>query len=436
MARERHILIDEEGFEVFGGNESFWLSMADEQVLSGPAETGKTRTALEKINLLCEAYSNLRVLMCRKTYRSLIETACVTFEKKVLDESSGVIKFGGERPIHYQYPNGSRIVLGGLDKPGKILSAEFDVIYVPQLEELSLGEWEILSTRATGRAGNLPFGAFMLGDCNPGAPFHWILERRREGKLSFFESRHEDNPVLFDQETRKFTEQGERSLARLDNLTGVRLQRLRFGKWVQAEGAIYEDFERSLHLINRFDVPHEWQRFRVIDFGFVNPFVCQWWALDNDSRAFMYREIYMTNRTVVEHSEQIKRFSSGEKIVATICDHDAEDRETLARAGIPNMPAYKSVSRGIEAVQLRLKKKNDKPRIFFFNDALVELDHSLVDAHKPTCTVEEIESYIWENHKTKEIPRKEGDHGCDAMRYFVAYIDGLAPRKQRRIIRR
>lgn len=442
----RVIVDDDRGFNVYGGNRDFWHSMSHESVLAGPAETGKTRTALEKVNLLCLNYPGLRALMCRKTYRSLVETACVTFEKKVLgawsdgefrQDATPVIKFGGESPRHYQYPNGSRIVLAGLDKPGKILSGEFDVVFAPQLEELSMDEYEIITTRATGRAGNLPFGAFIMGDANPGPPFHWILERRREGKLEFFESRHEDNPTLFDPVTGEMTEQGRRTMAALDKLTGVRKSRLREGKWVQAEGAIYESFDRSLHVINPFPIPAEWPRFRVIDFGYVNPFVCQWWALDGDRRAYMYREIYHTKRIVSQHAEQIKALSKGERIVATICDHDAEDRATLAACGIPSAPAYKAVSRGIEAVQRRLQKQDDgKPRLFFFNNALVEIDPLLVEARKPTCTEEEIESYIWENHKTKEAPRKENDHGCDGKRYFVAHIDNLAVRKVRKIIRR
>src|SRR5690606_16389199 len=127
----------------------------------------------------------------------------------------------------------------------------------------------------------------------------------------------------------EITEQGRRTLAVLDALTGVRYQRLRKGKWVSAEGQIYETFGPAIHLVNRFDIPQDWRRIRVIDFGMRHPFVCQWWAIDPDGRMYMYREIFMTNRTVRRHSEQIKSLSEGERIEATICDHDAEDRETL-----------------------------------------------------------------------------------------------------------
>ncbi|MCP4712818.1 MAG: terminase, partial [Planctomycetes bacterium] len=258
--------------------------------------------------------------------------------------------------------------------------SERDVILYFQAEGGSLDEWETLGTRATGRAGNMPY-AQKIADVNPGGRLHWILERVREGKMTMLHSRHEDNPTLFDPVTGEITEQGRRTMAVLDALSGVRYQRLRLGKWVSAEGQIYSDWEqpkRGTHLIDRFDIPAHWRRFRVIDFGLVHPFVCQWWALDEDKRMYRYREIFMTGRTVATHSKQIKELSAGETIEQTICDHDAEDRLTLTENGIPNIAAKKDVLHGIGKVQDRLKlQADDRARLFLLRDSLVEVDQSL-----------------------------------------------------------
>jgi hypothetical protein len=77
---------------------------------------------------------------------------------------------------------------------------------------------------------------------------------------------------------------------------------------VQAEGVVYDGWDR-VHLIDRFDIPPDWRRIRSIDFGYTNPFVCQWWAIDGDGRMYLYREIYHTKRTVKVHAEQINRSS-------------------------------------------------------------------------------------------------------------------------------
>jgi hypothetical protein len=124
---------------------------------------------------------------------------------------------------------------------------------------------------------------------------------------------------------------------------------------VSAEGQVYDGFDPDIHVIDRFDIPKQWTRYRAIDFGYTNPFVCQWWAQDHDGRLYLYREIYMTRRTVKVHSEQIHRLSAGETYAFTVSDHDAEDRATLAENGIYTTAAVKDISPGIQAVEERLK---------------------------------------------------------------------------------
>ena len=36
----------------------------------------------------------------------------------------------------YHYPNGSEVVVGGLDKPSKVMSTEYDLVYVQEAIEL------------------------------------------------------------------------------------------------------------------------------------------------------------------------------------------------------------------------------------------------------------------------------------------------------------
>lgn len=420
------------GYKAYGAAATFWRYHGPEVLLSGPYETGKTMACLHKLNALLAKYAGARGLMVRKTLNSLFNSAVVTFERKVLayppdDPRCPIEKYGGERPAHYDYPNGSRLVLGGMDKADKFLSSEWDFIYVNQAEELKLDDWEKLTGRATGRSGNAPY-AQVMGDCNPGPPHHWIKHRER---LKVLSSKHEDNPALFDPATGAITEQGIRTMAALDALTGVRYKRGRLGLWAGAEGQVYEDWRDDVHLIDRFDIPESWPRYRCIDFGYKNPFVCQWWAVDHDDRLYLYREMYMTQRTVRVHAAHIKALSEGERYVTTISDHDASDRATLAENGIPTAPARKDVRRGIQKVQERLKVQGDgKPRLFLMRDSLVERDPELAGTFKPTCTQEEFPGYIYpesrEGKPENEEPVKVDDHGMDALRYMVMHLDAGA----------
>lgn len=411
------------GFEPRGAVRDLWKGRDFEAMVSGPAETGKTYGCLQYADALLWKYPGAQGVMVRKTYSALVTSALRTYHR-IIGKKSPIRPYGGERAQWFDYPNGSRLWLCGLDNPEKTLSTERDFFYVNQAEELSVTDWELLTTRATGRGAVMPYTR-VFGDCNPGGPGHWIKQRAAAGRLRLLESRHEDNPTLFDA-AGGITEQGRKSLAVLDGLTGVRRERLRFGRWVQAEGVVFSGWDAAVHLIDHFEPPADWPRVWAVDFGYTNPFVWQAWAMDPDGRLYRYREIYRTQRLVEDHAAQILQVTEGEPIPAFIvCDHDAEDRATLERhLGMATAPAHKAVSSGIEAVASRLKKAGDgKARLFLMRDALVERDSLLEERRLPCCTEEEIEGYVLDPKTGK--PVKINDHGCDGMRYVVAAVDRI-----------
>jgi PBSX family phage terminase large subunit len=415
-------------FRFRGAAEQAQRITAHEWMLAGPAETGKTVAGLWRLDDELSKTRKAQASLVRKVAADIGPTVLATYRKVVERSGSGAIPFGGSKPEWYDYPNGARLYIGGMDRPGKTLSGERDFIYVNQAEELHVEDWETLTTRATGR-GAVTKTPMIFGDCNPAAPGHWIINRPT---LNVLYSRHEDNPTLYT--GGELTEQGRRTMAVLDALTGIRHKRLRLGLWVSAEGVVYEEYDRSVHLIEPFPISKEWRRFRVVDFGYTNPFVCQWWAVDHDGNMYLYREWYMTQMLVEEHAAKIKELSEPAFFEATVCDHDAEDRATLEKHGIPTVPAAKSVSVGIQAVQSRLKSG----RIFIMRGALVQADQRLLDAKKPVCTEQEIEGYMWhkgaDGKPNKEEPVKVDDHGVDGLRYGVMYAEsfGVPLRRSRR----
>jgi hypothetical protein len=72
-------------------------------------------------------------------------------------------------------------------------------------------------------------------------------------------------------------------------------------------------------------------------------------------------------------------------------------------------------------------------------EAVVRRDPTLKEAGKPQCTIEEMTGYVWlpdvNGRPSKEEPKKENDHGCDAKRYMVAERD-LGGRPGMRALRR
>lgn len=386
-----------------------------EVLVSGPAGTGKSRACMELVHRYARAVPGMRGLFVRKTRVSMTQSVLDPFDRYVLDEADGV-RFHHQAG-EYRYPNGSRIVVRGMDEPTRIMSTEYDIAYVQEATELTENDWESITTRL--RHGKMPGGHQLLADCNPSAPTHWLKARCDAGKTLLIESRHEDNPTV----TPEY-------LARLDALSGVRYLRLRLGIWAAAEGVIYEDWDRSRHVIDRFPIPAEWPRYWAIDFGYVNPFVWQAWAQDPDGALYLYREIYRTHRIVEDHARAILAATAGEpRPRAIICDHDAEDRATLERhLGMRTTPATKTVSPGIQAVEARLRVgDNGKARLYLLRETVTaaERDPLLVEAHKPWRTEDEFPGYVWDTstQKPKEQPMKIDDHGVDATRYAVAHFD-------------
>jgi hypothetical protein len=432
---------------------------APEVLLSGPAGTGKSRAALEKLHLLMLLNPGARGLIVRKTLASLGSTALVTWRQHVVQEalSNGTVQWYGGSPQEspqYRYANGSVIVVGGLDKATRIMSSEYDVCYVQEAIELAEADWEAITTRL--RNGRISFQQ-LLADTNPDTPTHWLKARADRGTTLMLDSRHEDNPLLVDDQG-QLTEVGRAYLGKLDNLTGPRYYRLRRGLWVAAEGIIYEAYDPATHLVDRRELPADWTRWWSVDFGFTNPFVAQCWAQDDDGRLWLEWEIYHTRRLVEDHAaailDQVTRADpayrhpdgqprhayhgrtwTGPKPRAIVCDHDAEDRATLERhLGLSTVAAHKSVSDGIQAVQARLRPDGTgQPRLMLMRDARRHSpDPELVDAKRPTCTAEEWAGYVWDTgagKAPKEQPLKVDDHGMDATRYLVAEVDlGARPR--------
>ena len=241
---------------------------APEWIIAGPSETGKTFACLYRLDTLLRTTPNAQAALMRKVRATIGPTVLRTYLRVLAMSGSGAVAFGGKNPEWYDYPNGARLWIGGMDDPGKVLSGERDFIYVNQAEELTQDDWETLSTRATGR-GAVTATPMLFGDCNPGPADHWILRRKQAGALLLLESHHADNPSLYD-DAGQLTDQGQRSMAALDRLTGVRKMRLKNGVWAGAEGEYYTQLDGDRHIV---PMPQYagWDVWAALDYGFSHP---------------------------------------------------------------------------------------------------------------------------------------------------------------------
>lgn len=428
---------DDRRYELCGGNLlAFKDHTSQEILLAGPAGTGKTFTNLSRLLQFGDMYPNSRMLILRKTRHSLTETALVTWERDVLGEGHPIIA----KPINrghrhsYVFPNNSVLVTGGMDNPDKVLSSEWDIIYCNEATELDEKDWETLGSRLRANAG--PYDQ-IIGDCNPTSPKHWLYKRCMANRCKLYPTHHYENPRYYDYRARKWTEMGKRYIhGRLKQLTGSRRDRFLFGRWVAAEGAVY-DYDPAVHdLPPGWEPPRDWRRVWGIDWGDRSPTVLGFWAVDGEGRMYGYREVFKCRLRADELGAWVKKelLDTGLDVrpYAAVCDHDPDKKDAFERAsGVTLTMADKADrDRGIQAVQARFDRDAyddgtlGKPRVFFKDNARChEPDGSLVDEGRPTSTVEELVNYVWDAKFVKDEPIGENDHGMDAMRYVVMYVD-------------
>jgi len=378
------------------------------------------------------------MIIVRKTRESITQSAIVTYERKVLPEGwladSKVgrkhhqIYFSTEDQ-EYVYPNKSIIAIGGMDKPSKVMSSEWDMIYVMEATELFEEDWEVLSIRK--RYGVMPYQQ-LGGDCNPSYPTHWLKRRCDRGDTLMLHARFSDNPSITLEQ-----------IADLQGLTGVRKLRLHGGQWAAAEGMVYDVWDPNVHILSRekmkelgifySDGTVNRQVIRQvvggIDWGWSNPGVLQIHGIDGDGRNYLLAEIYRTQRTDNWWIEQARVLDQEFHVEQWVADpSEPASIRKFNEAGLYTIPAENAISTGIKGMVSRLQTKGDgRPRFYVYEYALRDRDELRDAAHQPVCFEGEINEYVWPKAKdgqpVKEVPVKLNDHSMDTARYVCMHLD-------------
>jgi hypothetical protein len=79
--------------------------------------------------------------------------------------------------------------------------------------------------------------------------------------------------------------------------------RLRHGIWDAFEGQVFTELSQRLHGCESFEIPPEWERYCVLDWGYAKPFSVGWYAIDYDGILYRYREWYGCKREELMQSD-------------------------------------------------------------------------------------------------------------------------------------
>lgn len=295
------------------------------------------------------------------------------------------------------FVNGATILFRSAEKPDRLRGPNLSWVYLDEAAMMRGKIWEIVIGRL--RVG-VPKGWLTTTP----AGFNWVYNyfvKREDDQYKIFRGRTQDNTYLPDDYINDLvsTYSGEFARQELD------------GEFTLFEGLVYSEYRSGLHS-QAFDIAEGMTLVRAIDYGYTNPFVCLWGALDEDGRLYIYDEHYANRMLIKDHAAEIHKRQG--KFSWTVADHDAQDSAEMRNRGIFTIRAKKDVMEGIQRVKARFLVQGDgRPRLFVH----------------PRCqnTIRELLSYRWQDSKDgkndKEEPVKENDHAMDALRYMVMQID-------------
>lgn len=247
---------------------------------------------------------------------------------------------------------------------------------------------------------------------NPSHPDHKIkkwIDKAEEGDENYY-SLHftlDDNPYVDESYKQRIR----------DSLSGLFYKRNYLGLWCLAEGAIFDFFDRKIHVIPRPPMAAEYW-IAGIDYGSVNAFACVLVGVNTGRltqtgyRMWVEKEYYWDpkvkgrQKVNAEFADDVQEFLEPYTIKNIYCDPSAESFQLdLRKRGLHVLDANNDVQEGIRIMTSEMKSGN----LYVLSDCV--------------NTIREIEGYVWDSKAAErgwDQPLKKNDHAVDALRYCLA----------------
>lgn len=392
-------MLSEQQMNIF----AFPYTSYDALICDGAIRSGKTRLmTVAFIDWAMENFDGVRFGICGKTVDSAVKNIIMPYLGLIYATKIYKLKWRRtEKVLEISGYGRKNIfeVFGGRDE------SSFALIQGRTLGGILLDEVVLMPKsfvmQAIARCSEE--GARLWFSCNPDTPEHWfykewILKAKKRNAL-YLHFSLEDNPSL-----------SEKTIARYRmGYSGAFYQRYILGKWVAAEGLVYELPEGAV--VGDEDVPDFGEYYISCDYGTMNPFSAGLWCL-NRGRAVRIREFYYDGRakkhqmTDSEYYEEIKKLAGDLPIRAVIVDPSAASFITVIRRNgeFHVKKAKNDVINGIRLTAGLIKSGR------------IKLHRCCKDA------IREFGLYRWDEKAGCDRVVKENDHAMDDIRYFAATV--------------
>lgn len=255
--------------------------------------------------LLCLRYPKLQVIYVRRTYDQLKDSVIKQFRADF--EKYGQFNYvesSKEGSRIAKFANGSNIVFRAFDRDTNILSAEYDLACVCQVEEIQ----EELYKQLFGRlSGSVMPKTFMLVEGNPKG--NWV-------KKTFYD------PTEEEREKKKIFFYNSPTTANLDNLPKDYLETLKtqyserdfkrwaLGDWQNLYGLVFSEFNEDKNIIDPISIKDIGSGEKILiggDYGWRNPSAFLWGVKTYDEDIIIFDEFYKSECLPEELARENKR---------------------------------------------------------------------------------------------------------------------------------
>lgn len=340
--------------------------------------------------------------LTRKVIREIRKTIVNGYMRKDKMKLVTDMKTG---PVILEFPwdiEGVNTILEGKSatNPDSLIGEEVDLLIIDEAARMKQSHWEgALRATVSSRQGKVLFITTPQG-------YNWIYDlfkRGQDPEYPEWVSHKEpscENPYLNSQDIAE----AKRTLSE------AAFAQEYGADFTMFYGQVYKDFDEGIHIM-----PYEemdaliqpgWRFFRSIDFGYENPFVCLYIAVDPSDRVYIYDEYYQRYRTVEFHAEQLNEQQDREYEYTVSDVSGRTERATLRENGIVTLASGQDVLAGLEVVRQHLKLRDDGKPGLYVSSRCVE-------------TIKEFNLYHYPERGDIEIPAKEHDHAMDCVRYLL-----------------
>lgn len=189
-------------------------------------------------------------------------------------------------------------------------------------------------------------------------------------------------------------------------------------------GRVFKEYDPATHYIPPFVIPPEWPRYRGIDFGYTNPFVCLWAAKSPNGSFYIYREHYREKARLDWNITQVASMSETETYIRTIgCkkfwEHDKNGQvmaDEFRERGILLSKPIENITLGINRIA-ELLGNEKSPDAEAITPTKYYIFQTCPNHHR------EMMDYSWPEekgeHNAKEMPEDKNNHTIDPARYIV-----------------